>query len=128
MPPTVAVDPPRRAAAPAAPPPTPARNGSRLTLYTASDSGVTPPVMLRQQLPSPLEPNAAVPDDWPFLELVIDERGAVEAVRLRAKSVAPGQTLYRHRMLLAAAKAWQFEPATRDGVAVRYLLRVPLEP
>lgn len=122
------VDAPRRAAPPAATPAPPARSGSRVTLYTAGDAGVTPPVMLRQQLPSPLEPTAEVPDDWPFLELVIDERGAVEAVRLRAKSVAPGQTLYRHRMLLAAAKAWQFEPATRDGVPVRYLLRVPLEP
>lgn len=102
---------------------------SRAPLYSVSDSGVTPPVMRRQQLPSMLlEPRTAVPDDWPFLELVIDERGAVEAVRLRAVTVAPGQTLYRQRMLLAAAKAWQFDPATRDGVPVRFLMRVPLEP
>ena len=67
-------------------------------------------------------------DDWPYLELVIDEQGAVERVRLRAKSLAPGQTLYRHRMLLAAAKAWQFEPAHLNGQAVRYVMRVPLEP
>lgn len=85
--------------------------------------------MRRQQLPSNLlEPTADVPEDWPFLEIVVDERGAVEAVRLRARSVAPGQTMYRHRMLLAAAKAWQFEPATKDGQPVRYLMRVPLEP
>ena len=102
---------------------------SRAPLYSVSDSGVTPPVMRRQQLPSMLlEPRTTVPDDWPFLELVIDERGAVEAVRLRAVTVAPGQTLYRQRMLLAAAKAWQFDPATRDGVPVRFLMRVPLEP
>ena len=121
-------EPPRRVAAAPATPAVPARAPSRQPLYAAGDAGVTAPVMLRQQLPSPLEPNAAVPDDWPFLELIIDERGAVEAVRLRAPSLAPGQTLYRHRMLLAAAKAWQFDPATRDGVPVRYLLRVPLEP
>ena len=121
-------DAPRRATPSSAPAAPPARGGSRVPLYAAGDAGVTPPVMLRQQLPSPLEPAAEAPADWPFLELVIDERGAVEAVRLRATSLAPGQTLYRHRMLLAAAKAWQFEPATRDGVPVRYLLRVPLEP
>lgn len=121
-------EPPRRVVAAPTTPAAPARASSRQPLYAAGDAGVTAPVMLRQQLPSPLEPNAAVPDDWPFLELIIDERGAVEAVRLRAPSLAPGQTLYRHRMLLAAAKAWQFDPATRDGVPVRYLLRVPLEP
>lgn len=125
--PATVADSPRRAA-PSGTPAAPPRAAARVPLYTAADAGVTPPVMLRQQLPSPLEPSVDAPDDWPFLELVIDERGAVEAVRLRAKSLAPGQTLYRHRMLLAAAKAWQFEPATRDGQPVRFLLRVPLEP
>jgi hypothetical protein len=85
--------------------------------------------MLRQQLPSALlEPDSAVPEDWPYLELLIDEHGAVERVRLRAKTPAPGQTLYRHRMLIAAAKAWQFEPAQLNGQPVRYVMRVPLEP
>ena len=115
----------RRPAAPAA-----AGRGARApATYSANDGEVAPPVMLRQQLPSSfLEPDAEVPDDWPYLELVIDEQGAVERVRLRAKSLAPGQTLYRHRMLLAAAKAWQFEPAHLNGQAVRYVMRVPLEP
>lgn len=98
-------------------------------IYSAGDDEVAPPVLLRQQLPSQVfEPTADAPADWPFLELLIDHRGAVEQVRLHAKAPAPGQTLYRHRMLLAAAKAWQFEPARRQGVTVRYVMRVPLEP
>lgn len=100
-----------------------------VTLYSANDADVDPPVMRRQHLPSSvLEPTAEAPDDWPFLELLIDISGAVEQVRLHARQLAPGQTLYRHRMLLAAAKAWQFEPARRNGEPVRYVMRVPLEP
>ena len=98
-------------------------------VFSVSDDDVSPPVMRRQQLPSVfLEPSAEVPEDWPYLELLIDGRGTVEQVRLHAKQPAPGQTLYRHRMLLAAAKAWQFEPARRRGAPVRYVMRVPLEP
>ena len=119
-----ALDPPRPAARPGR---EVAR--SRVPFYTATDTNVIPPVMLRQQLPSPLlEPGADVPPGGPYLELLIDENGAVEQVRLRARQPQPGQTWYRHRMLLAAAKAWQFEPARLDQLAVRYLMRVPLEP
>lgn len=112
-------------------PPRPAAAGraarGRTTPYSADDAEVAPPVIVRQQLPSALLEGAAEPS-WPFLELLIDEQGAVEQVRLRAKTPAPGQTLYRHRMLLAAAKAWQFEPARLNGQPVRYVMRVPLEP
>lgn len=114
----------RTAASPVGP-----RARGRATLYSANDADVAPPVMLRQQLPSSLlEPDSDVPEDWPYLELLIDEKGAVERVRLRARTPAPGQTLYRHRMLIAAAKAWQFEPAQFNGQPVRYVMRVPLEP
>lgn len=113
----------------AAPPAGPRGARGRPTLYSANDADVAPPVMLRQQLPSALlEPDSDVPEDWPYLELLIDEKGAVERVRLRARTLAPGQTLYRHRMLIAAAKAWQFEPAQLNGQPVRYVMRVPLEP
>lgn len=112
---------------PSAIPARPARLAA--TLYSANDGDVDPPVMRRQHLPSSvLEPSAEAPDDWPFLEILIDASGAVEQVRLHARQLAPGQTLYRHRMLLAAAKAWQFEPARRNGEPVRYVMRVPLEP
>ena len=30
------------------------------------------------------------------------------------------------RMIVAAAKAWQFEPAMKDGHPVKYVLRLPV--
>ena len=104
------------------------RASSRETC-SAGDADVAPPDLRRQHLPTAvLEPGTLVPEGWPFLTLVVDETGVVESVRLTASTPAPGQSLYRHRMLVAAAKAWQFEPAIRDGQPVRYEIRVPLEP
>lgn len=109
--------------------PASAGRSARAVQYSANDPDVTPPVMLRQQLPAfVLAPGSEAPAEWPFLTVLVDERGTVERVRLHAKTPPAGQSLYRQRMLLAAAKAWQFEPARRQGAAVRYELRVPLEP
>ena len=97
--------------------------------FSAGDADVAPPDLRRQQLPTAiLEPGTPVPEGWPYLTLVVDETGAVESVRLTASTPAPGQSLYRHRMLLAAVKAWQFKPARKNGQPVRYAIRVPLEP
>ena len=101
----------------------------RREVFSSGDADVAPPALRRQQLPTAvLEPGTAVPAGWPFLLLVVDETGAVESVRLTARPPRSGQSLYRHRMLVAAAKAWQFEPALREGQPVRYEIRVPLEP
>lgn len=106
-----------------------AGRGGRAMPYSASDTDVAPPTLRSQQLPSSvLDPGPDAPVDGPFLTVLIDEHGAVERVRLHAKAPPSGQTLYRHRMMVAAAKAWRFEPARRQGEAVRYVLRVPLEP
>jgi outer membrane biosynthesis protein TonB len=45
----------------------------------------------------------------------VTERGEVEKVHL----ISPANR-YRERMLVAAAKAWRFKPATLDGQPVRY--------
>ncbi len=123
------------ASAPAAEGPRPARVApdNRLdddvALFSADDRDVSPPRLRRQQLPSAvLEPSAEIPEGWPYLMLVVDQAGLVESVRLNARPPEPGQSLYRHRMLLAAAKSWQFVPARKDGQPVRYQVRVPLEP
>ncbi len=75
-----------------------------------------------------MEPGAEVPPGWSYLELIIDRAGLVELVRLFPAPVMPGESQYRQRMLVAAAKAWRFVPAHRDGTPVRYAIRVPLEP
>jgi protein TonB len=56
------------------------------------------------------------------IELTVDPSGRVVRVRLD-----PGRppTLY-DRMLVSAAKTWQFKPAMRDGQPVTYVLRVPV--
>ena len=53
------------------------------------------------------------------LEFIVDESGAVEHVHL----VSPANR-YHERMLVAAAKTWQFRPATREGRPVRFRTRI----
>jgi hypothetical protein len=54
-----------------------------------------------------------------IMELLISETGSVEQVRLIA-----GPSRLPDVMLLSGAKAWRFQPASRDGEAVRYRARV----
>ena len=106
----VAALPPAKFAAPA--PPRPAMP------YTAADRDVTPPTTIEQELPN-----------WPAvvgtsfmgarrkgtLEMIIDEKGRVASARL-TQSVHP---LYDQR-LLAAARRWQYKPATKEGKPVPF--------
>jgi hypothetical protein len=83
-------------------------------VYTPGDDGVSPPIGLRSQLPQQLPPmvdRAALSR----IELIIGTDGSVESVKLLGtrRDVMGG-------MFLSAAKAWEFQPATKDGVAVRY--------
>jgi hypothetical protein len=91
-------------------------------VFTASDPQVTPAILIRPKLPA--QPPADVPDEQVgTLEFVVSESGLVEHVHL----VSPANR-YSERMLVAAAKTWQFQPATRDGRPVRFriLIRVTL--
>jgi hypothetical protein len=96
------------------------------SIYTAGAAGVVPPVMVLPRMPkSAFDPGARPLS--PVVEVLVNQQGGVDAVRLRGREV-PGQTLYRARMMLSAAKAWQFTPARLDGKPVRYVMRVALEP
>jgi hypothetical protein len=80
------------------------------TVYTAANSDVRPPILVRPALPT------APPDEGAgMLDILVDERGLVEQVLL----ISP-LNRYQERMIVAAAKAWKFKPAYRDGVPVRY--------
>jgi TonB family protein len=91
---------------------------SRETVYTAAEEGVEPAVLMRPHLPS-RAPATVSHEDVGVLELVVSATGAVDHVRL----ISPANR-YQDRMMVAAAKAWQFRPATKDGQPVRFRTRV----
>ena len=59
------------------------------------------------------------------IEVIIDETGAVESARMRVSLNAAYD-----RIVLEAAKNWQYQPASVDGVPVRFrkLVQVSLVP
>jgi periplasmic protein TonB len=107
--PVVIAEPDDRAMAPEVPP----------GPFTEADAGVEPPVLIYPQLPS--DPQPAPPASAPHFELLVNERGEVDQVRLRTSDVR-----FQDRMMVSAAKAWRFRPAMRDGQPVRYRVRVPI--
>jgi periplasmic protein TonB len=87
-------------------------------VYTAAAEDVEPAVLARPHLPS-RPPTDATSEEIGVLEIVVSATGAVEQVRLVSTS-----NRYQDRMIVAAAKAWQFEPATKNGQPVRYRTRI----
>jgi tetratricopeptide (TPR) repeat protein len=103
---------------PVLPSPAPARPapGALATFYTPGDDDVVPPVDIARELP-PWNP-PLYQDKVMFsgkLQIDIDERGVVERAVI-VETIAPS---YDGR-LLAATRTWRFQPATKDGVAVKY--------
>jgi hypothetical protein len=94
-----------------------ARDAAMLTIYSSKDAGVEPPMLLHPQIPANLM--LAGESRLNIMELLISETGSVEQVRLIA-----GPSRLPDVMLLSGAKAWRFQPASRDGEAVRYRARV----
>jgi TonB family protein len=87
-------------------------------VFTQADPHVTPAVLIRPHLPD--QPPPDVPEEQiGTLEFVVSESGTVEHVHL----ISPANR-YQERMLVAAAKTWQFQPAMREGRPVRYRTRV----
>ncbi len=103
----------------APPPPAPRRAPAGAPrVYTTGDPGVRPPVLIRPHLPAE-PPSDVPPEQVGTLELTISESGGVDQVRL----ISP-LNRYQERMLVAAAKAWHFEPAMKDGRPVRFRMRI----
>ena len=89
-------------------------SASGARIFTRADVGVVPPRSVYPKLPSDAV-NGGEPDNRTILELVIGTNGLVERAKLRS---IPRDI--HEFMLVSAAKAWIFEPATIDGLAVRY--------
>jgi hypothetical protein len=86
-------------------------------VYSSADAAVRPPALMRPQLPTLPAPTARTS----YYEILVDENGAAASVKV----ISPVRRYY-DGMLVAAAKAWTFKPAVRDGRPVKYWIRVPI--
>jgi hypothetical protein len=116
-----------KAATPPPPPPAPAPAMPTVPqaprLYGVGDPGVVAPVTIVQRVP-PFR-GKVLAAGMGILEIIIDETGAVESARMRV----PLNGSY-DKLVLSAAKSWQYQPATVDGVPVRFrkMVQVSLVP
>jgi TonB family protein len=106
-------EPRREEAAPATAPapstPDPAR------VFTADDEGVTPAVVIRQEVPRVPVAIATQTRERGILDVTIDEQGRVIAAAIRV-SLHP---IYDSQIMLAA-KEWRYQPATAQGRPVKF--------
>ena len=124
---TQATPPPVAEPPTAAPAAAPARlpAPSSAPIYTSSDVDVTPPVAMSQAMP-PWHPSRMETQTYQgTLILVIDEMGNVESISTQGQL----QPAYVAGLRRAAAN-WKYQPATRNGVPVKYrkLVAVRLSP
>jgi len=86
--------------------------------YSAQNTNVAAPVEIERRMPMWNAPTvmARTMEYHGAIDVVIDERGFVESVIMR-KPVAPTYD----PVLMSAAKGWKFQPATLNGVPVRYV-------
>jgi tetratricopeptide (TPR) repeat protein len=118
----------KAAEAAAAPPPPrpapvtpadPAPTVTRIVIYSAGDSGVTPPVELERRMP-PWTPPPIIARNAQFrgvLDVVVNEAGAVESATMDRPTM-PSYDL----TLLDAARRWRYTPAMSGTQPVKYRL------
>lgn len=93
----------------AAAPPGPPR------IYAADDGSVAPPIAIHQALPSFPAQITSLGKKNGVLEVVVNESGQVESAAMRVSV-----NLKYDQLVLDAVKKWRYQPATRDGVPVKY--------
>lgn len=105
--------------APPAPAPPPVSR-----IWVVDDPGVTPPVVVKQDVPRVPVQIATQTRDRGLIEVIIDEQGRVTGITLRS-SVHP---MY-DPLLMASARGWKSQPATVNGVPVKFrkLVQIVIE-
>jgi len=113
------VPPPASVAAPAAPPPDPA------TIFDVGNVDVTPPVAVSQTVPPWHPARRDAPASDGTMILVVDEHGDVSSISMQGITDPAYASLLRR-----AAAHWKYQPATRNGVPVKYrrLVAIHLNP
>jgi hypothetical protein len=93
-------------------------------VYSASDQDVDPPVVLYPQQLGRV-PIGLRRDEIAFVEVIINEEGRVAQVRSRESPATLDESMVL-TMSLSAAKSWRFQPARKDGRAVKYRQVLPV--
>lgn len=114
---TAAAEPPPQPKEEPAPAPAPSapKAPAEPTIYTAEDEGVTPPVVVRQDVPAVPNAIAGMTKDKGLIDIVIDEKGRVVSLALRSRLHPVYDTA-----ILNAARDWKYKPARLNGEPVRY--------
>ena len=113
------------AAKAAAPPPAPAAPAAAAPavvaarIYAPADTGVVPPVTIRQAVPP--YPGRVLMGGTLLMDVVIDVTGDVES----AVIATPPNPVY-DKLVLGAAKTWQYQPATLNGKPVKFRKRIQI--
>jgi hypothetical protein len=97
-----------------------------LRVYTVDDVDVKPPVVLSQRMPSMTSEMLRVikaVNTNAILDVLIDEKGDVMDAIVRKSLNSSFDNL-----MAGAARRWKYQPAMKDGVAVRYTKTVVLIP
>ena len=108
-----AMEPPPVVAAPPQPEPVVSAAPALRSIYGSGDTGVSPPVIMRQTLPP--FPREAVSRRDGVLEVVINEAGDVESAVMRS----PINPRY-DQIVIGAARTWKYAPATVGGTPVKF--------
>jgi len=88
-------------------------------IYTPSDTNVVPPVTVRQAVPQ--YPGRVLVGGSLMMDVIIDTDGSVESATMSSQA----NPAY-DRLVLQAAKSWQYQPATLNGKPVKYRKRIQL--
>ena len=106
---------------PPAPPPAPVApvRAPLKAMYSADDAGVVGPLAIQQKVPR--YPAAVMKPTTGMVELVINETGAVQSEMMRIP-ISPAFD----QLVLTAASKWRYQPATMDGVPVKFLKRLSI--
>ena len=95
-------------------------NSSSPTIYEGGEPDVAPPIVLRQEMPK-FTQSIRRGGILGIIEVVVDENGGVEA----AAMIVPTVDQY-DKLLLAAARSWQYIPAHKDRKPVKFRRRIQI--
>jgi TonB family protein len=83
-------------------------------VFDSTNTDVTPPVTVRQDLPHFVKGSRALPSPG-IVEVIISKTGVIERA-----TIAQGMVTFYDRQVLDASKNWRYKPAQLDGQSVRY--------